>query len=81
MDRYSSNLSKAFRIWHLKCFKNLRLFMTMRHICSWQHQATSRGRRALKRLLKELVDHLARNCSCLDCVNKLDMKDPKRNDC
>ena len=25
MDRYSSNLSETFRIWHLKCLKNLRL--------------------------------------------------------
>ncbi|CAO2589251.1 hypothetical protein LEMLEM_LOCUS5324, partial [Lemmus lemmus] len=35
-------------------------FMTMRFICSWQHQATSRGRWASKRLLMELVSHLGK---------------------
>ena len=29
--------------------------MTVRHICSWQHQCTSRGRWALKTLLSESV--------------------------
>ena len=32
--------------------------MIMEHICSWQHQSTSRGRWAMKRLLVEIASHL-----------------------
>ncbi|CAO2600214.1 Sperm-tail PG-rich repeat-containing protein 2, partial [Lemmus lemmus] len=34
---------KANRKWHLKCCKNLGLFMTTTHICSWQYQSAPRG--------------------------------------
>ncbi|CAO2636433.1 hypothetical protein LEMLEM_LOCUS23531 [Lemmus lemmus] len=34
--------------------------MTMRHACSWQHQSTSRGRWASKRILMEFVSHLGK---------------------
>ena len=40
-------------------FKNLGLFMTVRHI-SWQHQATSKGWWALKWLLMEFASHLGK---------------------
>ena len=85
MDRYSSNLSRSNRIWHLKYFKNLGLFMTVIHICSRQHQPSSRGRWASKRLLMEFVSIWARNglLSGLfdDMLYKLDMQDPQKNDC
>ena len=42
--------------------------MIVRHICSWQHQSTSRRWWALKTFFMELVNHLGRNCSCLDCL-------------
>ena len=60
--RYSSNLSETFRIWHLNVLKSLGLFMTVRHLCSWQHQATSKGRWASKRL----PSHFDKKFSCLD---------------
>ncbi|CAO2634166.1 hypothetical protein LEMLEM_LOCUS22565, partial [Lemmus lemmus] len=34
--------------------------MTVRHICIWQHQSTSRGRWASKRLLMDFVSHLGK---------------------
>ncbi|CAO2597556.1 hypothetical protein LEMLEM_LOCUS9054, partial [Lemmus lemmus] len=36
------------------------LFMTMRHVCYWQHYSTSRGRWASKRILMEFVSHLGK---------------------
>ena len=53
-----------------KMFKNLRLFMTVRYILIWQHQATSKGWWASKRLLMEFANHLARNCFCLDYLTE-----------
>ncbi|CAO2625167.1 hypothetical protein LEMLEM_LOCUS18736 [Lemmus lemmus] len=38
----------------------LGFFMTMRQVCSWQHQSTSRGRWTSKRLLMELVGYLGK---------------------
>ena len=55
--------------------------MTMRHIYSWQHQSTSRGRWALKRLLMELISHLGKKLFLSGLLDELDMQDPQRNDC
>ncbi|CAO2579409.1 hypothetical protein LEMLEM_LOCUS986 [Lemmus lemmus] len=41
--------------------------MTMRHVCSWQHQSTSRGRWHCRGSLWSWLAIWARNCSCLDC--------------
>ena len=57
----------------------------MRHICSWQHQSTSRGRWAVKNLLMEFVSHLGKKLllpGLLDVVlYEMDMQDPQKNDC
>ena len=55
--------------------------MTMRHVCSWQHQSTSRGRWALKRLLMELVSHLGKKLLLPGLLYKLDTENPQREDC
>ena len=55
--------------------------MTMRHVCSWQHQSTSRGRRASKRLLMELVSHLGKKLLLPGLLHKLDTENPQREDC
>ena len=85
MLSYSSNLSKVNRIWHLICFKNLELFMAMRHICFWQHQSTSRGWWVLKRLLMECLNHLGKKlflAGLLDgMLYELEMQDQQKNDC
>ncbi|CAO2631756.1 hypothetical protein LEMLEM_LOCUS21456, partial [Lemmus lemmus] len=54
------------------------LFMTMRHVCSWQHQSTSRGRWASKRLLMELVSHLGKKLLLPGLLYKMDMKNLQR---
>ena len=58
--------------------------MTMRHVCSWQHQSTSRERWVLKRLLMELVSHLSKKLLLPELLDgmlyELDMWDPWRND-
>ena len=64
-----------------KMFKNLRLLMTVRHICSWQHQATSRGWCALKRLLMELASHLGKKLLFPGLLYELGIQDPPSNDC
>ena len=66
IDRYSSSLSKTTRIWHLKCFKNLGFFMTMRHIWSWQLQLLEEEDGHWRGSLLSLWDIWARNGSCLD---------------
>ena len=55
--------------------------MTMRHVCSWQHQSTSRGRRTSKRLLMELVSHLGKKLFLPGLLYKLDTENPQREDC
>ena len=52
----------------------------MRHVYSWQHQSTSRGRWALKRLLVELVSYLGKKLLLPGLVHKLDTKNPQRED-
>ena len=42
---------------------------------------TSRGRRASKRLLMELLSHLGKKLFLLELLDELDMQDPQRNDC
>ena len=64
-----------------KCFNNLGIFMTMRHVCSWQHQSTSRGRCASKRLLMQFDSHLDKKLLLSELLHKLDMKNPQREDC
>ena len=64
-----------------KCFKNLGLFITMRHICSWQQQSTSRGRWASKSLLMEFASHLGKKLLLPGLLDELDMQNPQRNDC
>ena len=54
--------------------------MTIRHICSWQYQSTSRGRWASKRLLMEFVSHLGKKL-LFAWTAWLDSQDPQRNDC
>ena len=81
MNRENSNLSKNIAF---KVFKNLGLFMTMKYICFWQHQSTSRGRWALKRLLMEVVSHLGKKLLLPGLFDimlyKLDMQDSQGND-
>ena len=62
-------------------FNNLGLFMTMRHICSWQYQSTSRGRWASKRLLMEFDSHLGKKLLLPGLLHKLDTENPHRDDC
>ena len=56
--------------------------MTVRHICSWQHQSTSRGQWAPKRLFIEFDSHLVNKLllpRLLDVMlYKLDMQDPHK---
>ena len=78
VDRHSSNLSKITDM-DFKMFKNLELFMTVRHICSLQHQATSRGRWALMRILMESVTHLGKKLF-LPGLLELDMQNLQRSD-
>ncbi|XP_049988698.1 zinc finger protein 54-like isoform X2 [Alexandromys fortis] len=61
--------------------KECGLFMTMRHVCSWLHQSTSRGRWALKRLLMELVSHLGKKLLLRGLMHRLDTKNAQREDC
>ena len=68
MDRYFSNLSKTNRIWHLKCFKNLGLFMIMKHICSWKHHLHQENDWHQRDSLRSFLAIWARNYSCLDCL-------------
>ena len=76
---------KDYRMWPLKCFKILGLFMTVRHICSWQHQYTSKGWWTSKSLLMEFASHLSKKLllsELLDgMLDKLDLQDPHWNDC
>ena len=55
--------------------------MTMRHVCSWQHQSTSRGRWSSKRLLIELVSHLGKKLLLPGLLYKQDTENPQREDC
>ena len=48
MNRWSSNTSEIYRLQHLRCQNNIRIFMTVRHICSWQHQSTSENMMSIK---------------------------------
>ena len=54
--------------------------MTMRHVCSWQHQSTSRGRWALKRLLMKFDSHLGKKLLSPGLIHRLDTKNPQRED-
>ena len=54
--------------------------MTVRHIYSWQPEATSRGWWALKRLLMELDSHLGKKLLLPGLLDELDLQDPQRND-
>ena len=49
-------------------FKNLGLFMIMRHIYSWQHQLLQEDDGHRRGSLQSLLAIWARNCSCLDCL-------------
>ena len=42
---------------------------------------TSKGRWALKRLLRELVSHFCKKLLLSALLDELDMQDPQRNDC
>ena len=53
--------------------------MTVRHICSWENQVTSRRRRAPKRLLMKSVSHLGKKLLLLGLLDELDKQDPQRN--
>ena len=67
-----------------KHFKNLGLFMTVRHICCWQHQVTSRGWQAPKRLLMTLVSHLGMKLLLTRLLNAMPYDrhtGPPGNDC
>ena len=55
--------------------------MTMRHVCSWKHQSTSKGRWASKRLLIEFDSHLGKKLLLPWLLHKLDTKIPQREDC
>ena len=55
-----------------RCFNNIRLFMTVRHICPWKHQIISKKDMGIKEPPFGVyfhcgkVSHWARNCPCLD---------------
>ena len=55
--------------------------MTMRHVCSWQHQSSSRGRWALKRLLMEFDSHLGKKLLLPRLLHRLHRENPQREDC
>ena len=55
--------------------------MKMRHVCSWQHQSTSRGRWASKKLLMEFDSHLGKKLLLPGLLYKLDTENPQREDC
>ena len=54
IDRDSSDLSETLRIWHLKCFKKLELFV------AWDTSVTGSTKllQEDERLLRELTSHL-----------------------
>ena len=64
-----------------KCFKKLGCFMTVRHICSQQHQTTSRGKWASKWLLMKLASHLGKKLLLPRLLDELEKQDPQRNYC
>ena len=81
MDRYSSNLSETNIMCYLKCFKNLRLFMTNKTHLLLEAAITFRGRWASTKLLMEFTSHLGKKVLLSGLIDELDMHDPQRNDC
>ena len=69
-----------------KMFKNLRLFITVRHICSWQHQLLQ-GEDGHQRgsLWSLLASHLSKKLFLPGLFDimlcEMNMWDPQRNDC
>ena len=95
IHRWLSNTSEA-RIWHSSCFNNISLFMTVRHICSWQHYLLHRRQWALRKLRKFLFCVCVCLCVCAaklatgqetalastadSMLTKLDRQDTKEDD-
>ena len=52
----------------IKVFKDLGLFIAMRHIYSWQHQSTFRVWTTSNRLLMEFATCFTRICFFLECL-------------
>ena len=57
------------------------VFITLRHLCSWQHQSTSRRRWALKRLLMVFARHLGKKLLLPGLMHRLNTKILQREDC
>ena len=71
MDRHSSNLSKTYRIWHLKCFRDFLDNESKLHLVI---PLASERKMDLEETCYRISANMARlaiwarYCSCLDCL-------------
>ena len=90
MDRYSSTLSKTYRIWHLKCFKNL-AFLYSETCLLLATPITIERLMDIEQthygicLQYDKANHLGKKLLLLGLIDSmlyiLEMQDPQKNDC